>query len=47
MPTKTSKSKNSGKNDKPKRKINVAQAAFVVFAVLLIIVMLLSTVSKF
>lgn len=47
MPAKTSKSKNSSKNNKPRRKPNIAQIAFVIFAALLIITMLLSLVSKF
>lgn len=47
MPAKNSKNKTSSKNEKPKQKMTISQIAFGIFAVLLIIVMLLSLVSQF
>jgi hypothetical protein len=52
MPPKspTSKSKTGAKNDKaaaPRPKLTLAQIAFIIFAILLILSMVLSLVSKF
>lgn len=45
MPTKTPKTKPVTKNEKPKQKLTLVQIAFGIFAILLILSMILSSVS--